>query len=193
MFCLIESFLLLEQDSIKKTVLVNADILSRKVSKQDRNSYPLIGDGASITILEKDNLNSEIFANIQMDGTRREALMIPSGGFRLPPSSETSVLENDDNGNLRAKDHLVMQGDAIFSFVQTEVPPMINALLEYANQSIDTVDFFMCHQPNRFMLQKLADKMKIGYEKMPNNVVENFGNASGRNKNSFLNGKRYHM
>jgi 3-oxoacyl-[acyl-carrier-protein] synthase-3 len=28
------------------------------------------------------------------------------------------------------------------------------------------------------MLQKLADKMNISYEKMPNNVVENFGNAS---------------
>ena len=26
------------------------------------------------------------------------------------------------------------------------------------------------------MLQKLADKMKVPYAKMPNNVVENFGN-----------------
>ena len=29
------------------------------------------------------------------------------------------------------------------------------------------------------MLQKLADKMKIPYTKMPNNVVEKFGNSSG--------------
>ncbi|MDB6111991.1 MAG: ketoacyl-ACP synthase, partial [Pedosphaera sp.] len=30
-----------------------------------------------------------------------------------------------------------------------------------------------------FMLQKLADKMKVPYPKMPNNVVERFGNSSG--------------
>ena len=29
------------------------------------------------------------------------------------------------------------------------------------------------------MLQKLADKMKIPHARMPNNVVENFGNTSG--------------
>ena len=29
------------------------------------------------------------------------------------------------------------------------------------------------------MLQKLAEKLKIPYAKMPNNVVENFGNSSG--------------
>ena len=29
------------------------------------------------------------------------------------------------------------------------------------------------------MLQKLADKMKVPYEKMPSNVVEHFGNSGG--------------
>ena len=37
----------------------------------------------------------------------------------------------------------------------------------------------MFHQPNKFMLNKLADKLEIPREKMPSNVVENFGNASG--------------
>jgi 3-oxoacyl-[acyl-carrier-protein] synthase-3 len=37
----------------------------------------------------------------------------------------------------------------------------------------------MFHQPNRFLLEKLADKMGLPYERMPNNVVEHFGNASG--------------
>ena len=27
------------------------------------------------------------------------------------------------------------------------------------------------------MLEKLADKMKVSYDRMPNNVVENFGNS----------------
>lgn len=41
---LIQAFMLLEQESIRKVVVLNADILSRKVSKRDKNSFPLIGD-----------------------------------------------------------------------------------------------------------------------------------------------------
>ena len=177
---LIQSFMLLEQEEINKVVLINADILSHKVSRKDRNSYPLIGDAASITIIEnnKEN-NSEIFANIKMDGTRSDALMIPAGGFRLKSSSETAILEEDNNGNFRAKDHLVMKGDIVFNFVQTAVPTLIDSLISFSGIEKNDVDYYMFHQPNKFMLQKLADKMKVSQEKMPNNIVENFGNASG--------------
>lgn len=48
-----QAFMLLEQPSISKVVLINADVLSTKVSKRDRNSNPLIGDAASIAIFEK--------------------------------------------------------------------------------------------------------------------------------------------
>jgi 3-oxoacyl-[acyl-carrier-protein] synthase-3 len=72
-----------------------------------------------------------------------------------------------------------MDGSAIFNFVQVEVPPLIESLLATAGATMDSVDYFLCHQPNRFMLQKLADKMKIPYAKMPSNVVEHFGNGGG--------------
>lgn len=176
---LIEAFLLLGQESIGKVVLLNADVLSRKVSRRDRNSFPLIGDGASITILERGDAGSEIFANLKMDGSRADALMIPAGGFRCPSTAETGAMVEDENGNSRGKDHLVMQGDAVFNFVQVEVPPMIDALMVSAGLPLDAVDYFMFHQPNKFMLHKLADKMNVGYDRMPANIVENFGNASG--------------
>ncbi|MDD5309571.1 MAG: ketoacyl-ACP synthase III [Deltaproteobacteria bacterium] len=176
---LIQAFLMLEQDSISRVALVNMDVLSRKVSVKDRNSYPLIGDAASITIVEKSEGGAPIFANSKMDGTRREALMIPAGGFRLPSSPETAVLEDVGDNNFRAKDNLRMDGSAVFNFVQIEVPPMIESLLALAGKSVDSVDWFMFHQPNKFMLEKLCDKMKVPYEKMPSNIVEHFGNASG--------------
>ncbi len=56
---------------------------------------------------------------------------------------------------------------------------MIHHLLEQANVSKDEVDWYIFHQPNKFMLHKLADKIGIPREKMPANIVENFGNASG--------------
>jgi len=176
---LIQGFLLLDQPSVKKVVVVNVDVLSRKVSTKDRNSYPLIGDAASIAVLERSDDPTPIHVNVKMDGTRAEALIIPAGGFRTPPTPETAVLEEDAEGNLRGKDHLRMDGSAVFNFVQVEVPPMINSLLETAGTTADQVDAFLFHQPNRFMLQKLADKMKVPQAKMPNNIVEHFGNSSG--------------
>jgi 3-oxoacyl-[acyl-carrier-protein] synthase-3 len=176
---LIQAFQLLEQESVRKVVLINSDVLSRKASPKDRNIYPLIGDAASITVVERDTTDSIIQACVKMDGTRNRTLVIPAGGMRLPSTPETAVLEDVGDNNLRAKDHLYMDGSAVFNFVQLEVPGIIEEVLQNAGVSREEVDYFLCHQPNRFMLQKLADKMKVPHEKMPNNVVEHFGNSSG--------------
>ena len=176
---LIQGFMLLEQQSIKKVVLLNADVLSKKVSKRDRNSNPLTGDGASITIIERSDDDQIIHANMFMDGTGATALMIPAGGMRMPITPETGVMEEDANGNFRSKENLVMRGDEVFNFVQTEVPPMIEDILCKSGVTKEEIDYYMFHQPNRFMLQKLADKIGVDREKMPSNIVGNFGNASG--------------
>lgn len=176
---LVQAFMLLEQDAINKVILLNADVLSPKVSKKDRNSYPLAGDAASITIVEKDENTSNIYASIKMDGTRADALMIPAGGFRKPCDSTTSEMKEDAAGNFRSQEHLVMQGDGVFNFVQMEVPLMIEDLLSKASCEKEDIDWYMFHQPNKFMLNKLADRIGIPREKMPSNIVENFGNASG--------------
>ena len=176
---LIQAFMLLEQPAVKKVVLMNADVLSPKVSDQDRNSKPLIGDAAAITVVEQCEAENPIYANIMMDGTGALVLNIPAGGFRLPCSPETAVMEEDAAGNFRSKDNLVMQGDDVFNFVQREVPPMIEHLYEQSGVDRNDVDWYMFHQPNKFMLNKLADKLGVPREKMPANIVENFGNASG--------------
>jgi 3-oxoacyl-[acyl-carrier-protein] synthase-3 len=176
---LFEGFHLLEQPTVRKVVLINADVLSRKVSPQDRNSYPLVGDAASIAVLERSDDGTPVHAAIKTDGRRSQALTIPAGGFRLPASAETAVMEEDSEKNLRAKDHLRMDGAAVFNFVQTDVPPMIRSLLCAAGATVEQVDYFLCHQPNRFMLQKLAQALGAPMEKVPSNVVEIYGNSSG--------------
>ena len=174
---LLHAFMLLEQESVNKVVLINADVLSRKASPKDRNIYPLIGDAAAITVIERDPDDSVIHASVKMDGSRSKALMIPAGGLRMPASPETALLEDVGDNNLRAKDHVFMDGSSIFNFVQTEVPPLIENLLARTGVTSEEVDYFLCHQPNRFMLEKLADKIKVPYARMPNNVVEHFGNS----------------
>ncbi|MFS1511161.1 ketoacyl-ACP synthase III [Chengkuizengella sp. SCS-71B] len=176
---LMQAFMLLEQESIHKVVVLNADVMSRKTSKHDRNSYPLIGDAASITIVEESDKDSKIFANLKNDGSKGDALMIPAGGMKSPSTVETGELEDTGDGNLRSKDHLVMDGTGIFNFVLSEVPPMINQLFNFSQENQSEIDYYIFHQPNKFILEKLADAMDIPYDKMPNNLVGNFGNSNG--------------
>lgn len=176
---LIQAFMLLDQETINRVVLLNADVLSSKVSIHDRNSRPLMGDAAAITIVDSCEDGNEIIASVNMDGTGARALSIPAGGFRMPMSAETAIEHEDEAGNFRSLNNLVMQGDDVFNFVQREVPPMIHHALDRANMKIEDVDWYMFHQPNKFMLQKLADAIGVPRYKMPANIVENFGNASG--------------
>jgi 3-oxoacyl-[acyl-carrier-protein] synthase-3 len=176
---MIQACTILEQKEINKVVLINADILSRKVSKEDRNSYPLVGDALSITIVEKSSDEDLIQGEIKMDGSRFDALMIPSGGFKMPSSPETAIMHEDSDGNRRSLDNLVMRGRDIFHFVQTEVPPLIEGLFKRIGVDKNSIEMYLFHQPNKFMVEKLAEEMKIPYEKVPSNIVTNFGNASG--------------
>ena len=176
---LLQAFQLLEQPDVKKVAVVNADVLSRKVSPKDRNSYPLIGDAATITIVENRSGAGKVVADVRFDGKRAMALKVPAGGFRQPSTSETAIMCADEEGNERAPDNLVMDGTAVFNFVMADVPPMLADIMKDAGTDFAGIDKYYFHQPNKFMLQKLAEKLDVPYEKMPNNVVEHYGNSSG--------------
>lgn len=180
LMALTQGFMLLEHIKDRKVVVISADVLSKKVSKQDRNSYPLIGDAAGIAVVENSDEENEIFTIIRNNGSMGDALTIPAGGSRMPSSAETAKLVDKDNdGNLRSLDNLTMKGSDVFTFVQTKVPPMIDEVLEYAGITKEDIAYYLFHQPNKFMLKKLAEKIGVPYEKVPMNVVEEFGNSSG--------------
>lgn len=180
LIALTQGLMLLEYMKDKKVVVISADVLSKKVSKQDRNSFPLIGDAAGIAVVENCEEESEIFTIIRNNGSMGDALTIPAGGSRMPSSAETAKLVDKDNdGNLRSLDNLTMKGSDVFTFVQTKVPPMIDEVLEYAGVTKEDIAYYLFHQPNKFMLKKLAEKIGVPYEKVPMNVVEEFGNSSG--------------
>ena len=128
---LMQGFMILDHMPEKKVVLMNADVLSHKISKQDRNSYPLCGDAATITILENDPQGGDIWYNLRMDGSRGEVLKIPAGGSRLPCSPETAIMHDEGDGNLRSLDNMCMNGEAVFQFVQRDVPPLLEETMVF--------------------------------------------------------------
>ena len=196
---LMQACMLLDCIHGKKVVLINADALSKRVSPYDRNSHPLIGDGATITVIENSYDNSNITGELLMDGKNGDALRIPAGGFRLQSSSATSEMVTDDMGNRRSLDHLHMQGDKVFNFVMAEVPLLIRNVLATSGLLTSDISYYLMHQPNSFMLNRLAGLLDVAEEKMPSELVRRFGNSSGASipmliatslHNVFINEKR---
>lgn len=178
LYGLFQAFMLLQQPSIGKVILLNGDTLSRSTCPNDRNAYPLVGDAASISIIENTEEPNEIYINFKTDGSRSDWIVIPAGGFRMPSTEETRKIKSLPDGNKRSAEHIHMNGPGVFTFTQTEVPASIKEFFETVPISIEEIDYFMFHQPNRFILEKLAQKLGVPEEKMPSNIVEIYGNSS---------------
>ena len=163
----------------KKVVLFNSDVLSHRISTKDRSGYPLTGDATAITIIENDETADDIYIRLCVDGKNRNALIIPAGGFAMPSNEETRKEKLAQDGNIRSAEHLYMNGDAVFDFVYHSVPPIMHEMFEELSISNDDIDYFLLHQPNKFLLSKLADEMEFPYEKTFMNITENIGNPHG--------------
>lgn len=175
---LAQAFMLLDHMEAEKVLLINGDVISHKVSKMDRNDYPLIGDACTITVVENGGMD-DIYYEMHTDGKRGNALKIPAGAFRMPSTPETALMIDQGDGNFRSLDNIRMDGSEVFNFVQAEVPPMLESAFQREGRNAEDFDYFFFHQPNRFMLQKLAEKAGLPKERLPMNLVENFGNPSG--------------
>lgn len=173
---LIESFILLEHMTDKKVVLCTGEIFNRKSKEEPKTDSPSFGgDVANISVIEncKPGYNDTIYAEIKNDGSRRNSLIIHYGAFRNPITPE--IIESKWNNTPCTG--VDMDGSNVFNFVQKEVPPMILDLCKDSGHTIDEFDFFLFHQPNKFMLQKLATAIGVPFTKMPMNVTEKYGNS----------------
>lgn len=165
--------------AMENVVLITTDGGACRANKLDRNTYPLVGDAAAVTLLGRSNsADAEISFVFRNHGELRDALIIPAGGCRMPYSAETAKLVRDEMGNYRSLNSMHMDGTAVLQFVMEKVPPLVDEACAYAGVNKEDIQYHLTHQPNRFMLEKLADLMNVPRDILFNNVVENFGNSS---------------
>lgn len=175
---LYEAAAFLSVTGARRALLVAGDVLSSRVSPHDRNSYPLVGDAATITLLERGDDASTLDIELMVDGRGWEALKIPAGGARLPAGPATAQMEEDEDGNRRAPEHLVMQGREVFAFTQTVVPEFILDFLARRASKPADMDLLLLHQANAFILDRLRAKLEVGPERLPDTVIRKYGNSS---------------
>lgn len=173
------SFMTLEHlPASKKVLLICGDKMSAKVGPHDRASRPIIGDAVTISVIENENNGKDIYCNLKNEGENGMAINIPAGGNKMPITCETSIESMGEDGNMRSPEDFFMEGDLVFNFVINKTPVLVDELLAAANKQIEDIDYFICHQPNKFMLKKLAEKIGVSTDKMPNDIVEIYGNSN---------------
>lgn len=168
---------LVASESVSRALLLVGDTCSKFVSPADRATALLFGDAGSATALAYGPGKSKMVYVLGTDGGGAADLIIPAGGFRKPSSMDTLKRLPRSDGVLRSEEDLYMDGGEIFNFTIRIVPTMIRDVLTTAEEDISSVDFFLFHQANEFIIKHLAKKLKVPPEKVPMSLRE-FGNTS---------------
>jgi len=172
---------------MRKAILVAGDTISRIVSKEDRALRPLFGDAVSATLLEADADAPAAFFDLNSDGSGYQSLWQPGGAFREPVSDKSSEVKAIGQGIRRSRCHLHMDGADIFNFSLKVGPSSINDVLEFAEWSQESVDGYILHQANRYIIDNIRRRLKLPEEKVPSGTFEKFGNQSSASIPATLN------
>lgn len=150
----------------KRGLVIGAETLSRSVDWSDRSTAVLFGDGAGGVLLEACEQPSFLAEILRTDGGRGTSLTAGIDQKETPFSTQS-----------RQQPFIQMEGRAIFEFATRDVTATMAELLEQADMTVDCVDYFLLHQANIRILDKMARKLGVAREKFPANM-DKYGNTS---------------
>ena len=164
---------LLSQNGMKRALLLAGDARKRASCELD----PLFGFAGTVTAVEfTDNEEDILYFHTGTDGSGYDAIIVPDGGSRHPITSKSLELE-DIEGKRMHRLQTRMKGMDVFSFGISVAPKSIKKLIEYYNLSLLDYDYFVFHQANMMMNEKIRKKLQIDIQKVPYSLPY-FGNTS---------------
>lgn len=169
---------LLSAGTVKRALLLVGDTALRMGSMKDKSRVPLFGDSGTAMALEFDPTAEKIVIEFNTLGSGYEALITPHGGFRHPISAESFDEEDFGNGIIRAPKDTLINGMDVFSFAISRPPISIKKMMEKYELNTENVDFFLIHQANKLIVDRIVKKLKLPLEKVPYDLQE-FGNLGG--------------
>lgn len=169
---------LLSAGNVKRALLLVGDTALRMGSLKDKSRVPLFGDSGTAMALEYDPTASDIVIEFNTLGSGYEALITPHGGFRHPITAESFIEEDFGNGIIRAPKDTLINGMDVFSFAISRPPISIKKMMERYELTADNVDYFLIHQANKLIVDRIVKKLKLPLEKVPYDLQE-FGNLGG--------------
>ena len=155
----------------KKVLVIGSDTMSRIIDYTDRTTCVLFGDGAGAMLLEPAEEGDDVgfidFKN-EIDGSGAQALKMPAGGSRLPPSHET----------VDQRLHYVHQdGGQVFKYAVRKMYEVSRDILARNNFTGDDVGVLIPHQANIRIINAAAERLGICPQKVIINI-QNYGNTT---------------
>ena len=130
----------------KNILLLTSETYTKYLSKDDKGNRTIFGDAATATLISTEGIaNIEDFI-LGSDGSGAENLIVRNRASKVSPDYDNK---------------LYMNGAEIFYFTLKAVPSMIKNILEKNELLIESIDLFILHQANTYMLNHLRKKMKI--------------------------------
>lgn len=164
---------LITSGAARNVLLITADTYTKYIHARDRTVRTLFGDGAAATLVGPAKGVGGIgdFV-VGTDGKGAEKLIVPQGAFRQPTAHVPPAETTDAAGCTRTSENLFMDGPAIFTFAISTIPKVVAELIQRASLTIESVNKFVFHQANQYMLDQLQKRSAIPPEKMLIDVLD---------------------
>ena len=170
---------LLSAGSAKRALVLVGDTAMRMGSPKDKSRMPLFGDCGTALALEYDSTAADIIIDFNTIGSGYKALMTPHGGYRYPITKESFEYEDFGNGIVRAPKDALINGMDVFSFAITKPAISLKKMLDDLGIDKDNdVDYYLIHQANKLIVERIVKKLKLPVDKVPYNL-QKFGNLGG--------------
>lgn len=160
---------------VKRVLLLDGETFSKIVNRHDKVDWPLYGDAATATLVEKGDFGESTFI-LRSDGSGKDSVIIRDG-MRNPIKAESLVEEKNSNGDIHNGLEVYMDGMDVFNFAMKRVPKTIKEITEVTGTTLDDIDWLVFHQANRFMTDFFVKKLKFNPERVPY-CIDRYGNTS---------------
>lgn len=175
-FALSTAFAYASMEGVNRVLLLDGETFSKIVNRKDKVDWPLYGDGATATLIEKGDYEDSVFM-LCSDGSGEGAVKIMGGGMRNPVTSEMLQEKVDEEGNIRNGLEVFMDGMDVFNFAMSVVPKSVKQICTETETTLDDIDWLVFHQANKFMTDFFVKRLKFKIEKVPY-CIHKFGNTS---------------
>ena len=147
----------------KNILIICAEMMSTQMDWSDRSTCVLFGDGAAACVVTK----GDMLRYINLSTAANTAILnLPSGIGNSPFAT------NKGEGHF-----LQMQGQEVFKFAVGAVEKEIQQALSTLKMSPDQIDWFVLHQANKRIIDRVRINLRQPEEKFPTNI-DRYGNLS---------------
>ncbi len=155
----------------RHVLAIGVEALTKITNFKDRSTCVLFGDGAGAVILSRadDAEHGLLLAtNIFTDATLTDILNVPAGGSKEPVTHEALDAQ---------RNKIYMNGPEVFRIAVRKLTSSSQAVIQQSDLTPGQVDWVVPHQANLRILNQVAARLGIPYERFVLNIAVR-GNTS---------------